>query len=443
MLKRLRRIPVFLAFVPFCLLLYALAWIPGLNVLLFKAKMSFWPIIIINGGLLGLVAEVLLRRLPKLWLLLPIAAFVGYGWLVWQDRQAVSELRQEIRLANADVKIPFQPAVQSMVFVTGKPNLSLIQNYGLTAVYASDANRSAGYISTRLMNRDVCDELLNQPPSPAGIHTKGFHEETEGFTKGPFEKRYCMVSMPEVPPAPSLMVSITPRNTAVGGMPVEYSDSTFEFSRTAEEKQRDEQAAFGTSAPIKQNPKYKLRDGFASPLGWFPMPVIAYNGMYGQNRPAFSFRRSSYIPLNTEAGQFTSGTVTMARLLGLKRLSPNVRRAGASADMRAKIIASEQATALDETARLDRVMENMQSDVGSAPFNSLQQRMDIILPRLDRIVNAVEVGLAEQRQGFVNAQQLFQLLKRVPEDKIAPYRARIDTYQLQDPTFFYQPPLTR
>jgi hypothetical protein len=429
----MRRLPIFLAFVPVVLILYLLAWIPGINSFLVKALMPYWPIIIINGALLGLIAETFVRRLSKLWLLVPLGWFGGYGALAWLDGQAVSRLRQEIMAANADVKIPVQTGKHSLVFTSGKADDSLIQNYGLNTIYSKDARRSGGFVAVTMVKVDVCDQLRNQPPSPAGILTKGFFEEGDGFAMGPFEKRFCVLAMPQSPPAPWLTVSSATEEAVVSRMPVANVTTTIEIPQSNAEQQAN--ANFSG----EQKQKFRLRDGHASPLPWFPMPILQFGPLNGYAAPTFGFRRSRYVPLNTAAGQFTSGTASLASALGLMRIKPADRQASASADVLALIAASEKSVELDETARLEKVLGDVQADIGVMPFNTLQHRQDIIEPRIDRILAAVEAGMIEQGRGRQNAGQLFQLLKQASPEKIAPHRQRLDLLQSYDPWFKYEP----
>ncbi len=429
----MRRLPIFLAFIPVILILYVLAWIPGLNSVLAKAWMPYWPIVIVNGGLLGLIAETFVRRLSKIWLLLPAAWFAGYGTLAWQDSQTVSRLRQEIMTANAAVKIPVQTGLHSLVFTTGKADDSLIQNYGLNTVYSPDARRSGGYVANTMVKVDVCDQLRNQPPSPSGILTKGFFEEGDGFAMGPFEKRFCILSIPQTPPEPWLTIASFSEENFVGQMRVTSVTTTIEIPKSTAEAQADG----GLSG--EKTHQFRLRDGHAFPLPWFPLPILKFGALNGFAPPKFAFRRSSYVPLNTAAGQFTSGTASLANALGLKRIKPAERTAKASADVLAQIAASEKSVEQDETARLERVLGNIQTDIGAMPFNTLQHRLDVIDPRVSRLVEAIEAGIAEQGKGRRNAGQLFQLLMQASPEKIAPYRPRIESMQSYDPAFKYQP----
>jgi hypothetical protein len=413
-----RHLPASLIFIPATLIIYVLACIPVVNFVIWFVLMPLWPVVIVNGGLLGLAGEVFVRRLPKFWLLLPVAWFGGYGGMAWFDHQALSTLRSEVSRANVAVSVPFQANKQSLVYLTDNPDESLIQNYGLPVLYSKNGGDEGGYRSIRMVGDDVCKQLRDHRYSSAKIFPSWFDEESDIVAGGAFEHRFCMVSMPEPLSNPPVTLTVKERGANYRGMPVTYVDTTIDMPH-------------GT--------RFTVRDGQASPLGWIPMPVIEYDPLSSQAKPHFIFYRNDFTPLNTEAGRFSSGTAVLARVLGLKRVSAADRTAGSSDAVSALIDESQRNVVRDETRRLDNALADVQAEIGSVPFNSLRGRQDIIVPRLERIMAAVERGVTEQNNGRNNAQQMFHLLEQAPTEQIAPFRNRIDALQTQDNWFKFNP----
>ena len=400
------------------LFIWLLANIPLLNLYLIFVLLPAWPVITINGGMIAVAVEVLARKLSFAWLAVPLFYFGGYASLAWADQQNLASLRTQIAEANARVRVPFNPAQQQLVF-EGFSEHSLIQNYGLPVAFEKRGEGAKEYQSTRMIEREVCEQIRGPAFRAAGIWPSGCHEPRDKIGGWIYVKNFCMVSMPDSPSLPIVKLSVKERRDTYSSLRVTYRD---------------------TKITTPDDQVYQIRGGHASALGWIPLPFIAYDPMSSPPRfkPTFAFKPSTFLPLNNEAGRYTSGTAALANALGLKKIAPEKRKSSPSEAIMAKIIASQRAIVADETAKLDRVLVDVQSEIGSLPFNSLRGRQDIILPRIAAIVAAVERGVAESQNGRNNAQQMFHLLEQAQPEAVTPYLNRIKALEAKDKWFRFE-----
>src|SRR4051812_16140122 len=108
-----RTLPRSLAIFAFAAIWIALQAIPIVGMFLFFLLAPLWSIVLINAGFLGIGAEAIAGRVPRVWLVLPIAWFGGYLLFAWHDHRALDELRAEIATGNAATHIPFDPSTEA------------------------------------------------------------------------------------------------------------------------------------------------------------------------------------------------------------------------------------------------------------------------------------------------------------------------------------------
>jgi hypothetical protein len=113
----------------------------------------------------------------------------------------------------------------------------------------------------------------------------------------------------------------------------------------------------------------------------------------------------------------------LAAALGLKRIGSADRKATTSPELARTLIAAARPAAA----------------ISSVPFEDLRGRLDIIQPRLDPIVAAIEQGIQSGGKARDNARQMFRLLETVSRDSIAPYLDRIEAMRVKDGSFVFKP----
>jgi hypothetical protein len=408
------RVPFSLIFIPMTGCIVLLGLVPLLNLYLMVFGLPFWPSLTINGGLAALVLEVFTRRLNRIWLMVPLAWFGGYSHLAWTDHIALKKLRNEVSFVNAKISTGFDPQIHDLV-EDGQSAGTLVQNYGVSVAFSQ---RGESYRSVRMIERNLCDKVRKSSLSSARIYTSGFHEESDVIGGGKFESRFCMLSMSEEPNKPFVRMTSIERKDIYSSIPVTYNYKTI---------------------TMPDGKKHTVITGYASSYGWFPKIAMAYDPLNPSfDKIMFGFARNDFIQINTEAGRFTSANAALAKALGLKRVKPNERESSDTSSIKL-LIENEFSNVIEtETELLDRALVNVNEDIGTVPFNSLRGRQEVILPRLGRIVTALERAMNHKgNYARNNAQALYHLAEQVPESEIAPYLSRLNSIHSEDISFKY------
>ena len=411
---------------PFCplllvvmLVLYLLQTIPGLGFLLLFLGSMFWSVVLINAAFLGVVIEVPARKLPMAWLLLPVGYLGTYWVFVFSDYQNLSALQAEIRADNAPVKVPFDPARQSLVFASD-PAISTTTHH-IPVVYSRTVIEDETVHRAEYLAADpLCDEAREGGYRGAGIYPTWFHTRSDEIAGGTFVEGYCRIGIPvPAPPRPVVIASKT-RKYEIGGMPVEESVMTI------------------TPA---NGPARRLRTGQAMPLSLLPAPLLFCADMKpddGSDGCAAMLWRSDASLIEGKWRFGRSGDL-LAAVLGIKPRDNSYDLPVPNADIRAVMIAARDRVLERELAKLDRAIADPMVEIGSLPFESLHRRGDLIEPRLDGMVRAIEFGVANQGNAHGNAQQMFRLLDYVAHDALRPYEPRLMALKQQHYWFDWKP----
>jgi hypothetical protein len=130
--------------------------------------------------------------------------------------------------------------------------------------------------------------------------------------------------------------------------------------------------------------------------------------------------------------------VALAEALGLRRVPWDGRKAVPPEIMRPLIAAARDRVIASESANLDRAIVDPKVALGSVPFTSLFGRRDIIVPRLDPMLTAIEQGIAFGGLAKANAQNMFHLLETIAADIPAPIMSRIEAIRTRDDRFGFK-----
>lgn len=401
------------------LLLYGLQMIPGLGFLLLFLGSMFWSVVLINGAILGIFIEVPARKLSPLWLVFPVAYLGTYWVYVFNDYQNLSTLRAEIAKQNQLVRVPLNPARQALVF-DNAPTLAP-ETHDISMIYSrAEIEGETVYNASFLAADPLCDEARDDSYRNAGIYPSWFHTRSDRIAGGKFVEGYCTIRMPVPSPSGQVQVGSTTRKYSLAGLPVEEVVTTI----------RTEQ---GTA--------FRLRAGRAKPLSLLPAPFLfcadfIYGGWKGECSGFFWRSDKGLIEGKWRFGR--DGDL-LAATLGVKRRDNFYDLPMANETIRTMMVQSRDRVLELELDKLDRAIADPMIEIGGVPFNSLRNRGDLIEPRLEGIVTAIEFGVTNQKNAAQNAQQMFNLLQYVSKDAIRPYEARLAVLWHQDRWFYWVP----
>jgi hypothetical protein len=401
------------------LVLYLLQMIPVLGFLLLFLGSMFWSVALINGAFLGVLIEVPARKLSIVWLLIPFGYLGTYWTFVFIDYQNVSALRAEVLAHNQPVKVPFDPRRQSLVF----DNSEAIgpTTHHVPVVYSRAVNEGETiYRATYLAEDPLCDEAKEGPYRNAGIYPTWFHTRSDTIAGGAFVKGYCRIGIPVPPPSAQVLITSETREYEVYGLPVEETVTT-----------------------ISPNigPARRLRTGKAKPLTLLPAPLLfcADFGSGNRKNACTGFFWRSGASLIDGQWRFGREGDLLASVLGIRQRDNTYDLPVSNATIRTVMMQARDAVLERELANLDRAIADPMVEIGSVPFNFLRNRGDLIEPRLDGIIRAIEFGVANQGNSHGNAQQMFRLLEFVQHDALRPYEPRLMALKQQHYWYQWEP----
>ena len=74
---------------------FLLQLIPDVGIFLMFAMAPLWSVVLINTGFIGIAIEVLLGRVSRLWIILPLGFYAGYWLAATQDHSALQALSEQ------------------------------------------------------------------------------------------------------------------------------------------------------------------------------------------------------------------------------------------------------------------------------------------------------------------------------------------------------------
>ncbi len=413
------RFPLSPLLLPVMLLLYLLQMIPVLGFLLLFLGSMFWSVVLINAAFLGVVIEVPARKLPIAWLLLPLGYLGTYWGFVFSDYQNLSALQAEIRADNEPVKVRFDPARQSLVFANDQAIGPTTHH--VPVVYTRAVNEGETIYRAEYLAADpLCDEAKEGGYRSAGIYPTWFHTRSDKIAGGTFVEGYCRIGIPVPAPPAQVLISSSTRKYEIDGMPVEENITTITPGN---------------------GPARRLRTGKAMPLSLLPAPLLFCADIKpddGKDACAAMFWRSDASLIDGKWRFGRSGDL-LASVLGIKQRDNSYDLPVPNEHIRAVMMQARDKILKRELANLDRAIADPMVEIGSVPFESLHRRSDLIEPRLDGIVRAIEFGVANQGNSHGNAQQMFRLLDYVSHDMLRPYEPRLLALKQQHYWYDWKP----
>jgi hypothetical protein len=260
-------------------------------------------------------------------------------------------------------------------------------------------------MATRMVETAVCSEAFrNNALIHTGISTSAI-ADYRGPQSSPHDQRFCVVNVPEDPALPPLVVERTSEHVEPWfGLPLDRRSTT---------------------VIMPDGISYTLKGGLAGILSWWPLPIAGCystgSSPHGETMECTArFYRNIVQLVGVDEG--TRGDdVALAAALGLKRVAPADREATTSPELaRTLIAAALQRVVALEISDLDRVTADPAMAISSVPFENLPGRLDIIQPRLDPIVAAIEQGIQLGEKHETTPGRCFVSLRRFRGMRLRP-----------------------
>ncbi|MFM5953011.1 MAG: hypothetical protein ACKOPE_01725 [Novosphingobium sp.] len=273
----MRRYPVSLRFFYATAIAFALQLFPVTGVFLMILLAPAWSIFLINAGMIGVGAEAARGTVSRWWLALPAAFYLGYLGFAAADHIVLKRIDAEFDAANAAVSVGFDPARQSLVVEGNDGGLrEFAQRYNLPVVYYRPQTKWVKqYGSTKPPVRDPCLAIPGMGP------------------------RVCKLQWDEQPPLPAVTVSRHEDRVRLGTLEVQRATTTI---------------------TIPDGTRHTLTSGGASPLQWFPMPIMGC--ALNSGNPSWDcftqFSRQRYVPIGARTKGDTDSFSEIALALQLR-----------------------------------------------------------------------------------------------------------------------------
>jgi len=372
----------------------------------------FWSVLLVNAGMIGLTIEALIGRISRWWLVVPIAFYGGYWSAAVNDHQKLQALSVSYDEANKRVAIPFEPHRQALVFATKGKGAWLTQNYSLPVAFSSNSNFPEGYLSNRMMDRAICNEVRQNPALRAAfVHTFGFHDG-DAIGHRQLEKRFCAMSMPEKPELPIVQVGSQQHKIVDDGLPVTRVIMT-------------------VTTPNGQH--FQLLGGVAAPLSWLPMPVMgcALNSGAPSWDCSVGFWRNGFTPIVSGNTRYSRDTLVLANALGLKPVSIADRVGGDPTFVRTKLEAVEKSTLKLQLNSIDAMITDPIAKVDDWKVGVVANRPEILASKADAIMKGIERAAAISGKDRYRAREsgriLAGLLADLRHDRFIKFGSRLLT----------------
>lgn len=372
---------------------------------------TFWSVLLVNAGMLGVAFEAIIGRVSRLWLVLPIFFYGAYGMAAAEDHKSLQALAGTFDSTNAQVRVPFDPDAQALVFEgDGNGGSWYVQNYNLPVAYSRNANYLEGARSHRMMASEICTKVRESSPlRAAGVYPFGFHDgDAIGARK--FETRFCDLGMPERTTLPEVTVERQEKKMLIGTLPV---------------------TRVKTVVRTPDGQKHILLGGVAAPLSWFPKPVMgcALNSGPPSWNCGAGFWRNGFTPIVSGNTRYSRDSVVLARALGLKRVSVQNRKGGDPTLVLAKLAEVEGATRERQLAALDRIIANPLTKDPEWNLGVISSQPGILDTRAEAIMAALErvsaVGGENFYRGRESGRILAGLVVALPPERFAAFGPRI------------------
>lgn len=404
MLSRLMLLPWSFWWLILTGIVFLLQVVPVIGVFLTFSLAPFWSVVTINLFFISLTVEASIGGVRRVWLLLPLAWFVGYYAVADLSHQEVAALDRQIRASNEKIRIPFDPQTTSLVVTVGSGELDRLaetivaESIIRVAYRESRESEAAEHRAYRILRDPVCSRLrADQSYIALGVRTSGVRDQTAADHE-PAEG-ICLGSWPEDPRGEKLMLSSSTTNQA--GHLASFSLTTIHVSQKAR--------VIAT-----------LTMGVAKTLAPLPMPII---GCAFGSHCSYGFFRTSVGIGSRSVFASVAAFEVLAAALPIDRMHASRRKDSIPALAPDALDAVVQQRASVSLANLERALADPRVRISMHEVAGLGDRPALYRARAAAMVGTIRRALALGGDGFLTAKTLQMLIAYLPKqdfDAIGP-----------------------
>jgi hypothetical protein len=187
-MPRITKLVSFWVFVVLAALL-ALQFFPFTGLILMFLGASLMAGALVHVFLIALLAEAVIGRISRAWIMIPVVAYGAYYATYAQQVWEIASKSAELRANNPGKILPFDPAVHSLVVANDAE--ALVSFHEIPVAYEANANfQPEGHLSLRLIRRDQCNVRKD---TEGRIVTLGMHFENK------LQTQVCVLRFPQAP----------------------------------------------------------------------------------------------------------------------------------------------------------------------------------------------------------------------------------------------------
>ncbi|GLH78551.1 hypothetical protein SSBR45G_34600 [Bradyrhizobium sp. SSBR45G] len=186
---------------------------PLTGIMLMLLGGALWCGLAVHAFLIGLGVEAALGRVPRILLVVPLAAYAAYYMTYLQETRDIRDKAEQIRASNPSRALPFDPARYSLVLPTNSAQ-TIAGRYDVPVTYDANPNfQPEGFLSHRLLARQQCSDAsaaqarLRAQGSRAAFGLVLPLRVDDNALVATFIKNVCLLNFPEKPPLQPIVVT--------------------------------------------------------------------------------------------------------------------------------------------------------------------------------------------------------------------------------------------
>jgi len=374
----------------------------------------FLPMILVPLSFLGMIIEVYLKNVRKIWLLPPVIMIGGYAALFFGEYFIIYSLRAQNDSNNMNVQIPFDINENDLVLYSDSSWFVLNTDIPITYHMAGDDELFME--SRRLIERKDCNHIRNiNKRSRDKVRIVNFKTYLGGVYRyyknsNITDSNFCVLIYKEKSQRPLFEIKVETDERTHWWLNYNY----MEIEVIAPDGER-----------------YIFSGGSARPVKLFPTWRVSCR----KNRKTFIgscevfFHRSTSRSLSTGVRPHSSTMAHVARAMGLELVRQQDRRAQDVSSMLKQLTAIEREEVKVQFAALMDIIAHPQQPVADMDFSFLVNNGDFIGKNFDIIITGLEDVLPDvgpdEDEAFRRMALFVDMIHSAPTDTFEKYGDRI------------------